>query len=280
MIIKFQGGLGNQMFQYALYRKLQYLGKEVYADIYTYLDGKEKKEFELYKFGINLRLAEKRYCERLSGISSNYIKKIRYMLFPVHTYLKETDLYYKKDIFDKLNLYLNGYWQSEKYFFDIREVLIDEFKFPSMESELGEKYKNEILFTNSVSIHIRLGDYLDHPDIYGGICTRDYYYRAIEYIKKQIVNAHFYVFSNDIIAAKDMFQGTEFTFIECENIRQQGLRDLELMSLCKHNIIANSSYSWWGAWLNENREKCVIAPRKWLNDIKVEDIWCQGWTVI
>lgn len=114
-------------------------------------------------------------------------------------------------------------------------------------------------------MHIRRGDYVANPKIaaYHGVCGMNYYQKAVQIIKEKITNPTFFIFSDDINWAKENFKGDEYYFVSNKEIKET--EDLILMSLCKHNIIANSSFSWWGAWLNKNHEKTVIAPRHWLN---------------
>jgi hypothetical protein len=126
--------------------------------------------------------------------------------------------------------------------------------------------RNKILSTNSVSIHIRCGDYLSpkYISIYGGICTIEYYKRAISYILQTVDNPVFFIFSDDIEWTKDNITINNAIFVS-NNKGINSFLDMYLMSICKHNIIANSSFSWWGAYLNKNKNKKVIMPNRWFN---------------
>ena len=126
-----------------------------------------------------------------------------------------------------------------------------------------------------MSVHIRRGDYLENP-MYGGICTEEYYKKAIDYIKQRVENAKFYLFSNDMPYVQDRFRGEEFVYVE-NNSEDKGYIDLYLMSLCKHHIIANSSFSWWGAWLNAAKSKIVVAPSIWLTNAPARDVVPDTW---
>lgn len=276
IIIRMQGGIGNQMFQFALYRKFELLGKDVRADLELFKDGREQREFELSRLGICLKEAAPKDIERLSGITNNLLKKIRYRFFSANTYYQERDICFNEKILEFDEAYLNGYWQSEKYFADIQSDLVNEFKFPELKENSMKDIEKEIVTSNSVSIHVRLGDYVEKHDIYGGICTKDYYANAISIIESRIENPRFYIFSNDIEEAAKIFPYENFKVVQTKD----DLIDMYMMKLCKHNIIANSSFSWWAAWLNSNINKLVIAPKRWVNTFRVEDIWCEDWIKI
>ena len=129
---------------------------------------------------------------------------------------------------------------------------------------------------NAVSVHIRRGDYLQHTDIYG--CTDlNYYEKAMNYIRERVENSHFYIFTNDIPWVEKHFRGADITILKESQDLKTGNMDMSLMSKCRHNIIANSSFSWWGAWLNLNPNKIVIAPQVWEVGKKTPDVWCSNW---
>lgn len=136
---------------------------------------------------------------------------------------------------------------------------------------------DEIEKSNSVAMHIRRGDYLELSDTYGGICTEKYYVNAIKQFED--MDCKFYIFSNDYEYAKVHYSGDRFVIVKPFEQFPEANMDLVLMSKCKHNIIANSTFSWWAAWLNSNRSKIVIAPEKWINK-PTKDIHCSGWIKI
>lgn len=198
------------------------------------------------------------------------------------TLIKESkDLVYEPQIFSvSTSKYYDGYWQSEKYFDNCIANIRDAFKFPKLDSinqNLIEKLNGKI----SVSIHIRRGDYLKDP-LFRGLTDIDYYNRAIQYILNVVNVDCFVIFSNDIEWCKQNI--AQLTNLECVfvnwNKGVNSFRDMQLMSLCKHNIIANSSFSWWGAWLNNNPEKIVITPLKWINREYKTDIIPSSWIKI
>ena len=278
-IVKFQGGLGNQMFQYALYRKFQSMGYDTYADLYHYRQKKyETRPLQLSVFGIDLREADRADVIQLSGNEDRWFDIVWLKHIGKRTYYREKDISYKEEIWKMTNGYFHGFWQSEKYFYDIEDILRNEFvlsdtvQFDLVNRQMQLKIKED---QKAVSVHIRRGDYLENP-MYGGICTEEYYKKAIDYIKQPVENAKFYLFSNDMPYVQDRFRGEEFVYVE-NNSEDKGYIDLYLMSLCKHHIIANSSFSWWGAWLNAAKSKIVVAPSIWLTNAPARDVVPDTW---
>ena len=165
----------------------------------------------------------------------------------------------------------------------IREILLKDFKFSSDHDDKLIMLCDRIVKENAVSVHVRRGDYLTENNkwLYGDICTERYYRIAIEYIQKKVGNCILYFFSNDIEWVKKHYNLENALYIE-ENMfdSYQDWYDLYLMSICKHNIIANSTFSWWGAWLNQNKNKIVVAPEKWINIFEYEDIYPKEWIQI
>ena len=162
----------------------------------------------------------------------------------------------------KKNIYFEGYFQTEKYFKIFRKELLKDF---SLKTELNDKNKKmleQIKSTNAISLHVRHGDYLNLQNHFK-ICSLDYYKNAINLIIQKVENPHFYIFSDDIDWVRKNFNLNHHITIVDINSSNEGYFDLELMKNCKHNITANSSFSWWGAWLNENPDKIVITPKTW-----------------
>lgn len=280
IIVKFQGGLGNQMFQYALYKKLLCLGKIVKADIswYNNNNAESPRELDVVRFPIHLnysrhfeRIMYRNFLAKALGKCGNMCEGL---------YLEKESGRYVPEILKMKYAYLDGYWQTEKYFHDIRNDLLQDFTFPDLDSQFLEGVYTQIQKTNSVSIHIRRGDYLKHLDQFGNICTEQYYLNAIAAIKEKIENPTFFVFSDDMLWAKKFLKGQKnFFFVDLEK-KVNCIYDMKLMSACKHNIIANSSFSWWASWLNQNEQKVVIAPVKWQNLKTFPDIRCNNWSII
>ena len=178
--------------------------------------------------------------------------------------------------------YLVGTFQSELYFQDMKEQIREVFRFDqSVMQQETLAMKDTIKSTTSVSIHVRRGDYLNAEEVYGEICTDAYYDGAIKYMLEKYPDATFYLFTNDLTWADFFVNARPFANIVVvkDNTEYTGYLDMYLMKHCKHNIIANSSFSWWAAWLNSNREKTVIAPAKWLNSAECKDIYTDEMTL-
>jgi len=212
------------------------------------------------------------------------IQKVLPFVFPNHT-IGETVKQYDVEILNapKNSLFI-GYWQTEKYFLPIQDTIRKDFTFKMPLEGLNKTLAESISSCNSVSMHIRRGDYVHNSETskFHGVCSPEYYYEALEFIKKKSANIQLYIFSDDMEWVKvNMKFDVPVTYVG-NNIDNQSYVDMQLMSLCKHNIIANSSFSWWGAWLNNNPEKIVIAPSKWFNDssINATDIIPEGWQKI
>ncbi len=280
IIVEVMGGLGNQMYQFALYKELQYLNKDVKLDIFSY-DNDSKREFELTNFNVDINYATVRdimkygkKCSRVDNIFDKVLFELVYRKKNL-VYSEENVQKYQPEIFEFDNVYLSGYWQNSLYFNDVVCSLRQCFKFPNNMSTICRKVAEAIINSNSVSIHVRRSDYLDNEGRYGNICTLQYYKCAIDYIKKRTENPHFFVFSDDIQWIRNNFIGRDFTIVDC-NSKQDSFWDMYLISICKNNIIANSSFSWWGAWLNSNPDKIVCAPEKWFNISNGDKPWIQS----
>lgn len=239
--IKIKGGLGNQMFQYSYGMRLMLIEKkDVIFDtsFYNYNEIDTYRPFLLSKFNIDSSTKFKNIKENLLIKVFNKIKS------------KVTDNY--------------GFYQSEKYFKEIEAVIRKEFKLKDPLGITSQEYTDKILGTkNSVSIHIRRGDYaLDtKTNKHHGVCSLDYYQNAIKHINEKVESPTFFIFSDDIEWVKENLKINDAIYVSNPEIKDY--EELILMSTCKHNVIANSSFSWWGAWLNQNPDKIVIAPKQW-----------------
>jgi len=275
IISKLQGGLGNQMFQYAAgFALAKKLKTSLKLDLSYY-----RQDF--IKTGDTKRVYELD-CFRLR---SSIISKLEGKIYPflsqhkiLFTYYQEQGLKYDQNLLKQTgNLYLKGFWPSEKYFSWFRNDIKKEFKFKVI---IKSGFAEKINKSNSVSIHVRRSDYLTNKNAnkYHGICSLDYYNSAIKLISSKIKDTHFFIFSDDLDWCRQNIKAPQCTFIE--TIKGKDWMDMQLMSLCKHNVIANSTFSWWGAWLNESPEKIVIAPEKWFNDSSIDssDLIPTQWT--
>lgn len=286
-IIRMSGGIGNQMFQYALYLKLISMGKEVKFDDVTEYKLDNARPIMLSVFGIDYPKASSEEVTAITDASMALLSRLRRKMFGRESgEYHEASTDYDPEVLVRENAYLCGCFQSEKYFKDIEPTVREAFRFRKVEipSEIRgqiEAYSKQIEECESVAIHIRRGDYLNAAEVYGGICTEAYYDGAIAYILKHIPDAHFFVFTNDTDWAETWCEekqasGKKSSFTVIKGTTEEtGYIDLMLMSKCRHQIIANSSFSWWGAWLNETPHKCVIAPVKWLNTCECHDIYTE-----
>ncbi|MBQ9991387.1 MAG: alpha-1,2-fucosyltransferase [Lachnospiraceae bacterium] len=279
IIICIQGGLGNQMFQYALFYKLKTLGKEVAIDTSLYKTGVEKREFRLNIFpNIYYEQATMEVCDKLRGKYDNFFEKVRRKFGLRKYYFREVRPGFYDKIYGWNTMYLDGYWQSERYFREIKKDILRQFEFPQMLGEENIKMMSWIVGCNSVSVHIRRGDYLNNKKRYGNIWENGYYEKAIKYIRNKVDSPKFFFFSDDIEWVKQNYKNDDFIYVD--NEKENDYIDMQLMSMCKNNIIANSSYSWWGAWLNSREDKIVVAPAQWNLDTDNTDIFCDEWITI
>ena len=171
-----------------------------------------------------------------------------------------------------------GTWQSRHYFEGADEEVRRAFVFnEDLLNEPTRKLRDAIRDCNAVSLHVRRDDYLSaqYAQGFGGICTKEYYQNAISVINERIEHPQLFVFSDDINWCHENLDVANAVFVDC-NHGDESWQDMYLMSCCKHNIIANSTFSWWGAWLNENPDKIVVAPDKWWNGLK-DDVVPEEW---
>ncbi len=283
IIICLSGGLGNQMFQYALYLHYQSLGVPVKIDDMTEYVTEKKRFPQLRLFGITYRKASREEVVHWTDSYMDLPSRIRRKLTGRKTRWVMDPYHYEPGIAGLKDAYLYGWWQSEKYFKEIEDTVRRAFAFPaSFQAGLNEgnrRYLARIEADISVGVHVRRGDYLEVDEVYGGICTPAYYKKAMNLLREKQPGCRFFLFSNDIEWVKEHMEEEDVTVVE-ENGEGSGFTDLYLMSRCKHNIIANSSFSWWGAWLNENPDKLVVAPSRWLNNHETPDIHWEGMLVI
>lgn len=273
-IIRIQGGLGNQMFQYALYRALNARKIPTEANLQAYASPLERR-FELFKVFPNLRM---------DIDASNDFDAYRNSLNEHKLFKEKEDGVFDADVFKQKDVSFTGYWQSEKYFADIRGIIRRDFIF-DVSNPFLTKFADELRQNgNTVAVHVRRGDYLSSKtniELYSGICTEAYYKKAICFMNEVLQNPQYLVFSDDLVWARENLGIPNAVFITSDLFQNySNWYDMFLMSCCKHNIIANSSFSWWGAWLNSNPDKIVIAPKRFLNMRQTSDIWCDGWKKI
>jgi hypothetical protein len=270
IITRLSLGMGNNLFQYALGRRLALeRDTELYLDFSGENENRRRYALDyISKFNMIKIVATKRevgkikLLNKLSFLNPSYRNSV----------IKESGNTFNQTVINAPeNAYLTGYWQSEKYFKSIENVIRQDLTLKELQGEKYQKLLNKIALTNSVSVHIRRGDYLleknlclFHP------CRPDYYLKAETFISEKVPSPELFIFSDDIEWVK---QNIKFrfpaTFVSDGNLADY--RELMLMSACKHNITANSTFSWWGAWLNNNPKKIVITPQKWFIDPSMDE---------
>ena len=270
------------MFQYALYLSLREKGFESKIDITQLKQYKLHNGWELDSiFEISPSIATYKEVKQYSWNRKNdYICRFNRHFLPAKRteYLEKNYSVFAENIFKDDNIkYIQGYWHNEKYFRDIRDQIIETYSFKTPTGKNLETL-NIISQTNSVSVHIRRGDYINHSYL-GNVCSNEYYLKAISTMTKLINNPIFFFFSDDIAYCKSNFKIPNAHFINW-NMGNESYWDMFLMSSCKHNIIANSSFSWWGAWLNKNPKKKVIGPSIWNKRDKYFDVLPNSWMKI
>lgn len=290
VIIQLAGGLGNQMFQYALYLQFQNLHKDVRIDDVAGFVEDEKRDPALAAFGITYEKADPKEIEQMLDASLLFWHRVRRKLFgrKRKSYFEE-DKRFKPEIFTWDDIYLEGYWQTEKYFSGIADQVKAAFDVDRLLTgrsgdghETAESqgvrpqirdYLQQIGNTQSVSLHIRRGDYLtpENQALFGNICTDTYYKEAMRRMREQYPGCRFFLFSNDKEWAREQLSCMDVTVVDLPGDSDHA--EFALMSKCKHHILANSSFSWWASYLNPNPDKTIFAPPKWLNGWDCQDFY-------
>lgn len=274
IIIKLTGGIGNQLFQYSIGRVLSEKSRDLICfDISSY-QWDNLRTFEL-------GFLNSEYLIMNNGIivfkKLNFFSNIKYLLYKSsnkpHEHLTESDFNFDINFekFPNKNVILEGYWQSEKYFNKHREIILKEVVLIKKKSLICCNFFNLIYGNiNSVSMHIRRGDYLMNEDTknYHGVLNEEYYDNAMDYFRNLNPNVTFFIFSDDKKYVNDRFSQHRDCIIVPK--MSTDLEDLFLMSTCSNHIIANSTFSWWGAWLNKNKYKKVIAPKTWFLNSEIQ----------
>lgn len=299
-IVNIIGGLGNQMFQYAfaVALKSKFPHEDVYVDTQHYKHAFIKvyhgnnfyhNGYEIDKVFPNATIKPACALDLMKVsfyIPNQIIARAIRRLFPkrksefvadeaAYTFLPEA-LEVKGDC------YYDGYWMSPRYFEHCRNVILREFTYPPFTTKENKMLEPLLKKDNSVTVHIRRGDYVGSSTL-GGICTLDYYRNAIRETRKYIATPAFFVFSNDqqwCVENLEKEFGDAIVHFVSHNRGSESYRDMQLMSLARCNILANSSFSWWGAYLNERVDNIVFCPAKWHNTMCADDVYVQDWIKI
>jgi Glycosyl transferase family 11 len=323
IIVRLEGGLGNQMFEYAMGRRLAAKHLSLLKLDISWFETQQLRQYKLEHFnicekfvkpievdaivgnysiiewvslkisrklGIKQSLADVDTDREISAIIYGHrynllkwwLARIKHKtglhssaidLYKQGKYIRQKYCHFDPSLLDASdNIYLDGFWQSEKYFVDIQDILRQEFTLKNPRTAIFEQIAAIIDDRHSVSLHIRRGDIANDPEtnLLHGTCSLEYYERAIEYIVERIDLPHFFIFSDDLDWVKENLKlNFPSTNVSCGDLLPD-YEELHLMSRCQHHIIANSSFSWWAAWLNPSPDKCVIAPKKWFGTLEYD----------
>lgn len=288
-IVRITSGLGNQMFQYAFYRALKENNPHTKMDISEFTYRRHHNGYELDRiFSIDPDYADKKECDAMADLSKDFFSEFRRKVLKIKkkmstTLIREDEIgtFYHPELLKMDHCYFQGFWQTEAYFSAIRHLIRADFTFKNRLDAKNQLLLESIAVCQSVSIHVRRGDYVKkrRRESFGSVCTPEYYLQAIDYIEKEIENPVFFVFSDDIPWVRENMNIRHAQYIDWNN-GADSYKDMQLMSNCRHHIIANSSFSWWGAWLNPRPKKIVVAPSVWFRDADMPDIIPPEWVTI
>ncbi|MCF7817351.1 MAG: alpha-1,2-fucosyltransferase [Kiritimatiellales bacterium] len=259
IVVRITGGLGNQMFQYAFARALQSRGKNVIVQWHGHRTKSRHNGWELDTVFKN-PLSDKIKMANRSSI----LNAAAWFMRKTDRRREPKNIGFSPECLDATCGYLDGYWQTEKYFADIDHTIREDFQFKSLEGEKNIQLQERIASEPCVSVHVRRGDYLNHSDL-SGVCGTDYYNKAFLRLDEEHPGCTPIVFSDDIPFCRELFGARKPVFVGW-NQHENSWMDMALMGLCKHHIIANSSFSWWGAWLAPSQKGVVVAPSRWYAD--------------
>ncbi len=293
IIVRLAGGLGNQLFQYAFARGVSSRMKTDFKLDTTPFDTYYiHHKYSLDNFNIKQSFAKDSdffgfvWMRKHNKFFEVFYRHLRLKSKLMPFYRTEKQFHFDPSVFTKNNTYFDGAWVTEKYFKEIRSELLEELTINKPLSDYSQNIFKEIQEFTAISIHVRRADYVTgstfaSAPIIHGTCSMDYYKTEIDYITKHEKNPHFFIFSDDYDWSVENFKSLSYPVTCIKNGADKNYEDIFLMSNCKHNIIANSTFSWWGAWLNKSDEKIVIAPKKWFNTQKAttstEDVIPDTW---
>ncbi len=282
------GGLGNQMFQYAFFTALKKRGKKARISFSGYLYYYHHNGFDLvraFKIKLPFLLMLLNFFLVYGGflyknrVAAGFFRRvIKWYDAKKNSYKEKKEFEFDSKVFQQTQAFFVGTWQSELYFKDIGPAIKEVFEFKVPVNAENKPIIEKINNCNAVSLHIRRGDYLSNrwKNSLAIINDTRYYIKAMEYINQNVPSPNYFVFSDDIQWVKENLKIPDCTYMN-HNKGKNSYVDMYLMSLCKHNIIANSTFSWWGAWLNKNENKIVIMPEKWMNDNACSGIFLERW---
>jgi glycosyl transferase family 11 len=283
VITRLIGGLGNQLFQYALGRRLAHKhGVPLKLDI-TGFDTYKLHAYSLSHFNLNASVATpedlRPFSRSLTGRISRRLQSYR----PVRwrRWIVEPHVHFAPEILQAGSyVYLEGHWQSEKYFSDVGALLRDEIRVMTSPRGLDAELARDIQRSCAVAMHVRRGDYMTNST--HGLCSIEYYAEGMRRIRRIEPQAHFFVFSDDPQWAAEALSADAAVTVVGHNGANRNYEDFRLMSMCRHFVIANSTFSWWAAWVATHPAKIVIAPRRWFATGLVDgsDVVPESWVRI
>ena len=279
VIVRLNGGLANQMFEYAMARTVAHRRRTSVRLDFQYLEADRKRCYSLGAWNVNVTPAS-----NLDYLRLRLAGKWRRMLKRSGPYYSEPYVYEQSFSFDpdalkaSRHCLLIGYWQSEKYFKEIEPIIRQEFTLRTEPSAQTQHTARAIRASSSVFLHIRRGDYVGEPETnkIHGACTMQYYQNAAAHIARAVHHPHFFVFSDEPLWVRENLKlPFKMTIVDHNppgdsHAPGREHEDMWLMTLCRHAILANSSFSWWGAWLNPERNRIVIRPKRWAQDTRFE----------
>lgn len=284
--VSLKGGLGNQLYQYASAKALARQNKSVIWLDVSFFNSKivdlTPRHFELNSY----KLIERKDVKIIGTMDSVITKfdsknlAIRGVKKLLPKYIEQSPDFDQSFFDNKGHLVIEGYFQSYKYFKHLKQELIKDFELLESLNEDNKGMLKAILNKNSVCIHVRRGDYvtLKSASEFHGLCDINYYNQAIELIESKVNDPYYFIFSDDIAWCQENFNNNSATFVDINSTKKAHL-DMYLMQNCKYFIIANSTFSWWGAWLSSYDDKIVISPKNWFinENINIEDRIPQEW---
>ncbi len=293
VFVKLMGGLGNQMFQYAAGLAVaRRAGASLRLDTTLLADrpGQDgRRTFELHRLKISAKVASPiELAEATGGQAAGWrarllaARRMAGLAMPQPPVLRERHFHFDPVVLEAPgHVYLVGYWQSERYFEEVRDALPKEFEPKSAPAGRNRELAGLVRSVPSVAVHVRRGDYVSRAPTAAvhGACEAAYYEECFAEMERRVPGAAYFVFSDDPAWVREHMALPARATVVDHNPPEMAHEDLRLMSLCRHDIIANSSFSWWGAWLNANPGKVVLAPRRWFLDpsFDTSDLLPEGW---
>ena len=288
-VVKITAGIGNQMFQYAFYMALRAQNHDTAIDISDFMYRRNRFATKLSDiFTITPNIITPDQLHDFVDASSSLAARFRRSVLGIHrnvpgSVFRQQNFDFDESVFSRFNTYFIGLWQSWKYFAAVDADVRAQFNYITPLDRINQVVAEAMQQSESVAIHIRRGDISRRSQFaeIGSVCTYDYYNWAIASIRQQLGDegVHFFVFADDTKWAHSTLQLSNVTYIDW-NKGPESYLDIRLMSLCKHNIIANNADSWWAAYTNTNPDKIVIAPQRWFRSTPTPDIYPQGWNTI